>query len=403
MSDTDCDCAALRAELECLRSDVDKLWDETFGEEERVFILTGGTGAPCQNDQTANNPKFVRDAYDYTNASALISTHEPSGIFLLGGGNFDFLSDGLNYDLYRQEAKVLSGFNLAYSKRALYPVMGDVDYFPTVATCSFFPPVPGSGDEQKFNQTWMRFFPYLSDAKRYYSVYDDKSETEFFILSSGRYADVSGVEAPGFWPYAMMDAVVGAEQHTWFVARATASQAKNKVVLFHHPFVSLPTAINGTGDNGEDHLVTDFSDWDFESVGVRLIVNGHSGYAYHLRKGAMHIVNASTFARSRISAALVGSAVPRDIPTPIGQSGWAVEYSSVANPEPSAGFPNGYLVPSGGDPVEDYVTSKTEFIKLNCRRDGITVEHWSYDLVPQTFSEALASLKLEHSFELSAV
>lgn len=400
---SDCDCEVLRAELNCVRSDVQKIWDNTFGESERGFFLIGGTGVPTNEEEASNNTKWVQDRQDYAIASLLISSQNPDALFILGGGNFDWLPPTATptYPFYQQEAKFLSGFGALHASRVLYPVMGDVDWFPTqVLPADFVPVAPGIGDEQEFNQTWLRSFPYLSDAKRYYSIYDDLSETEFFVLSSGRYADPSGVVLPGFWGPILLDPVVGEEQHDWFMARAGSSTAKNKVVLFHHTFVSIPTALDGTDGNGVSHLTNDFSDWDFESVGVRLIVNGHSGYSYHLRRGSLHIVNASAFVRSRVNAVYTGQVSPRPIPNTIGQTGWAVEYSSIYNQNLSNDPHPGVLIPTGPYLAEDYAYSRTEYIKLRAKRSGLIVEHWSYDLVPGTYDAAVLSKTLQHSFEV---
>lgn len=397
---SDCDCAALRQELQCVKDDVEKLWDEVFGTQGRVFVFTGNTGVPTNNNPSELPEWIAQDQRDYALASMLINGLNPAGIFLTGRGNYDWLVDGFNYFLYWQEGKVYSGFAEQLARGTLYPVMGDHDYFPAVSGAFFSPIPPGSGAELEQNKTWLRMFPYLSDAKRYYSVYDDKSDTEFFVLSSGRTADAGGTDPNGFWTYAQLDSVIGEEQHTWFMARASSSTAGNKIVIFHHPFVAVPNSFNGVDGVGIDHVWNDFKDWDFESVGVRLIINGHSGYGAHFRRGSMHIVNASSFVRSKLSPTRVGTAVPRPAPPPIGATGWALEYYSVANPNLET--IEGVLYP-GGFGEDEYMVPKTEFVKVIASNSGVTVEIWSYNLALATTGDIVNSLKLEHSFEISAI
>lgn len=404
--------------LGCLESDMTKVWDKVFGNNERVFLATGNIGIPTNWDRSENSDYFEADVQDYSRGAALLNTVANNGIFLVGGMDYERINidnfdedEGINvvpngeYNQITQESKIIAGFAQAFNERRLFPVMGNYDFWP--ATGWAFSP---EGDiTAKMARTVLHLFNYLPDAKRYYSIYDDESSTEFFILSSGRYSDYyypdgEGSHANGFI-YPNDVSLVG-DQYAWFSSKCSSSPARNKVVIFACPFVSPvnagldPVAGSGTNLDGNDLVFTDFELWDFSSFGVRLIINGHSGNSFHLKRGSLNVVNASAFSRSRAGLILSGSgeAVPYP-PITYGQSGWVFDYFSYR----PIGVPvDGISVPSVGDPLENYILPKQEFFKMTCTKDGIKCEFISYDPALPAFTDVVASMKTEHEFYISA-
>lgn len=119
-------------------------------------------------------------------------------------------------------------------------------------------------------------FPSLfqSGAKNYYSVRPNSGSVEIFVLSSGFRTDGTVFEPDGN--------TVGSTQYDWLVAALNASEARFKVVVFHHP----PWTSDVSYDPGKTEMR-----WDFDKLGVDLVLNGHAhNYERWLTKGIPHII-----------------------------------------------------------------------------------------------------------------
>lgn len=389
------------AKVNCMEQDVDALWDKVFGADERVFIATGNIGVPTNFnistvDQTYNNA----DLEDYTRGAALINFLEPAGLFVTGGIDFDninVITPGYpaTYSKIKQEAKIITGFSKLLNDKKFFPVMGDTDFWPTRPQAY----TPQGTIVDQIGRTVLRMFDYLGAAQRYYSVYDDASNTEFFILSEGRYSDFYASVADGF-VYAN-DTLIGGEQHTWFVQKCNASPAGNKVVIFSSPFTSIINSRQGVRSVGPANIFAGFQLWDFESLGVKLIINGRSGNSFHLKRGAVNIVNASAFSRTKTGITESGAGEASPI-TPItyGQAGWVVDYFSY---RPISLVPTVAVPYSGTILYDKYIIPKQEMFKMTCTTDGINCEFISYNTTLSTFQEVINSMTVEHSFSIQSL
>ena len=396
----DCCEHGLQAQITCLQDKVSILWDNAFGDESRQFIFVGNIGAPVATS-TDFLATIERDRKEYTYGAGLVNSLNPDGLFILGDANFDVIPARSNtpphafpasYNLINQESKITLGFSDLLLKKKIWPVMGDLDYWAAQYAL-------------RMDETYLRLFDYLPDAKRYYSMYDDKSNTEFFVLSSGigRSYREPGVTEQQAVVY-VDDNVIGSDQHTWFVQRAAASPAKNKVVVFSDPFTSIiNTQFYGHRNQGPHNvdIGAPFAQWDFLGAGVKLIINGHSGNSFHLRKGTMNIVNSSAFIRSRFgSTEIPVLANPPNITTLYGDQGWALLYKSVLSVN------NGAVTPAPENvwqpSVGIYVNPKNEFTRITANKAGIKVDFISFNPYVGSMQEAVASANIEYSFEISA-
>ncbi len=381
-------CTALNvcSTVERHEEDIQVLWDEAFGEKTSNFIATGNIGGATDTDKAGNPAIYAIDTEEIAKGSLVINRREPAGLFIVGGMNFD----QQHWLHYAQESKLLSPFTKLYLEKKLFPVMSEYDFQATTNS-------PGT-IEEKMAETVLRIFPYLPDAKRYYSVYDDKSNTEFFVLSSGRrkqyYPD--GPAAAFVFPN---DPVLTQEQNQWLIQRCASTPAKNRVVIFDAPFASIIDVFRGVAADGANQVKTDFATWDFEALGIRLVITGHSGNSFHIRKGSTHIVNASAFLKSRMGLAISenGAAEPPVVTDTFGAQGYSIEYFSH---RPMGVEYTGVKYPVADD---NYITPKNEFFHMKCSRDGIVCEHISYD-TDQTSVEGLINSQIvEHTFEISSL
>ena len=404
---TPCDLQTLCERVSCQGADIDKLWDEVFGNSKRVFIATGNIGIPSAYDSVNDTAKYAVDVVDYTRGAALINSIPSNGIFLVGGMDYDRINisdfdvgTGLNilpsgdYNPIAQESKIISGFSAAFAERRLYPVMGNYDFWPATGWAY----TPEGDITAKMARTNLHMFNYLPDAKRYYSIYDDESNTEFFILSSGRYSDYFKTVANGFiYPN---DSLIGGDQHTWFTQKCSSSPAKNKVVIFACPFVSPVNTFDGIDVLGAANVFSDFSLWDFTGLGVKLIINGHSGNSFHMHRGSMNIVNASAFSRSRFGLIESGAGEdPPYAPSNYGQAGWIFDYFSY---RPVGFAADGVEIPDVGHTIDDFLIPRNEFFKMTCTKEGIDCEFISYNPALTEFSDVIDSMNVEHSFYITS-
>lgn len=381
--DTACNADNVCEKVGGLLLDMESLWNDYYGEPRSVYIATGNIGIPADADLSGDPTKYSNDQIEYMRGAAVINAQNPKGLFLVGGNNFDQVQIPA-YNLVGQEAKFYNGFSQLMANRQVFPVLGQEDFWAAQDTVGAI--------DVKMANTLIRSFPHLTDAKRYYSVYDAKTKTEFFILSSGRYRDPYTPYSSGF-VYAN-DRLVGDDQYDWFAQRIAATPARNKVVIFTEPFTSLPNSFEGIGGSAGSFAY--FDTWDFQSFGVQLIINGHVGNSFHLHRSSVHMVNASAFSRSRMSLrSTTDNSEPPVINSIYGQGGWAVEYFS----HQPMGIAATNVVYPAADP-NNWIAPKNEFFRMTARADGILCEFVSYDPYAGTAEAVKNSLTVEHSFEI---
>lgn len=396
MSTTPCTLEDLCQKVNCLDADLQTIWNDTYGLDEQVYVATGNVGIPtiqaAAGGELLNTDNvYADDSQEYMRGASLISSLNPKGVFLTGDSNFDITDrlGAVSYNLNNQASKIYSGFGGLLISKKLFPVMGDLDYWIA------YDKLAGT-IEDRMNDTYLRLFSYLPDAKRYYSVYDEKSNTEFYILSSGRYTDYADGDT-GLITEFIDDSLVGGDQYNWLVQRTASTPAKNKVVIFHHPFVAVSDVFKGVPAQGAANVFPDFALWDFQAMGVKLIVTGHTGFPTHFRKSSINIVNASAFCRSRNSLISVGdNTEPPALANYnfYGEPGYSLEYFSRQ--------PMGETLDNTNQPAGFYVIPKNEFFRMRCSRSGIICEFVSYNPYETSLEGTVASMNVEHSFEISA-
>jgi hypothetical protein len=124
-------------------------------------------------------------------------------------------------------------------------------------------------------------FSYLPGNKRYYQK-SLHSEIDLFVLNSGKTSAGTLVEPDGN--------TVGSVQYNWFKQAYMNSKAKYRIVMFHHPYASAVS---------EGALRTSPEmDWGFSSLGVDLVIVGHTHTNEVLNDGGMPILNVSTSSRN---------------------------------------------------------------------------------------------------------
>lgn len=382
-----CNTQALCEAVDRHESDIQSLWNETFGDRTSNFIATGNVGGATDTDLAGDAATHAIDVAEISKGALVINGMKPEGLFIVGGMNFDAVTTVG----YTQEAKLLNPFSDLHLRRKLWPVMSEYDYQATENSAGTI--------DQKMDKTILRLFPHLPDAKRYYSVYDQKSNTEFFILSSGRRKLYQPDGSPAAFVFAN-DPVLTQEQNNWLIQRCSSTPAKNKVVIFDAPFASIIDCFRGVGSQGAAQTKTDFVGWNFEALGIKLIITGHSGNSFRIRKGSINIVNASAFLRSRMGLALSenGAAEPPIVTDTFGDQGYSIEYFSrrpMAVAYPGVKYPGGV--------AGSYITPKNEFFHMKCSREGITCEFISYNTTLLSADAVIASKVVEHTFEITSL
>jgi hypothetical protein len=372
-----------------LNTDIQALWDEVFGVEERDYIVIGNMGVPTNDDLVNDTIRHDHDLEEYTMGAAVVNSFNPVGLIIVGGMNYDLIDrNTVDYPLWNQETKIYKGFSDLLLKQRIFPAMGAMDYWSAQDWVGTLP--------EQMEKTVLRMFPYLTAAKRYHSVYDDKTNSEIFFLSSGRYTDPTNGANTGFL-YADDISMIG-DQYTWFAQRIAATPAKNKIVVFYHPFTSIVDTIAGTTGVGAANVFSDFEQWDFEEKGVKLIINGHSGSAFHLRQGSMHIVNSSAFVRSRMGLIeMADDSEPPQLTDIYGVQGYSVEYYSRRLMADSPIDNVEYPVAPG-----DFVVPRNELFRMTLTKGGIRGQFISYNTDETTYEGLLNSKTVNHEFEISA-
>ena len=129
-------------------------------------------------------------------------------------------------------------------------------------------------------------YPYLPNNGRYYRVSFPERSLDIFVLNSGRQTGSPGtlVEPDGN--------DLNSVQYQWFVEQATLSQAKHKIVMFHHPWFSQQSS----AVSGAQYLPE--MDWKFENYGIDLVINGHNHLTVHHEWKGVNYVQASVSVQS---------------------------------------------------------------------------------------------------------
>lgn len=215
-----------------------------------MFLLAG-----CSSGTVPSRPP------DTVSPSAI----EPSDVVAVIG---DFGSGDANEravaDLvaaHRPVAVVTTGDNV-YSDAGYARLVGDF-YGPWVAGEDFFP-ATGNHDYQEGIASFDAYFSYL-DGQRDYQV--TVGDIAFFMLD-------------GEQSMASLDSAHNQEQ--WLRRAVAASTAPFRVVVVHYPPYS----------SGDRHGSTPEVQWDFQSMGVTLVVSGHDHIYERIQLGNVtYIVN----------------------------------------------------------------------------------------------------------------
>lgn len=121
---------------------------------------------------------------------------------------------------------------------------------------------PALGNHDLDSANWQALldgkFPYLPGNRRYYNVVLGNGLVEVFVLNSGVNTEGDIVEPDGIDEES--------QQHAWFVGKLSASKARWKIAMFHHPTATLV--------GGDDRVVTEMA-WP-ELARMDLIICGHT-------------------------------------------------------------------------------------------------------------------------------
>lgn len=135
-------------------------------------------------------------------------------------------------------------------------------------------------DETGWEARYLAKFPYLP-RQRYYTVTLGDGLVDLFVLNSGRNTDWDLTEEDGN--------DVDSVQHAWFVAALAASKARWKIVMFHHPPLSLTDDLSGR--------IEPEMDWP-EFSQVDLILCGHVHMTEGLKFKNVALWNMSSVGRT---------------------------------------------------------------------------------------------------------
>lgn len=198
---------------------------------------------------------FVSDQ-GYINATqgqvALSMESKGADAYLFGGNN----QFGGSLDA------ALAAFGFAFDNDVGYPAFGGEDYDVS----------GGDALESKFPDLF-------TSTKHFYDVEFDKGDVHLFVLDLGLDTVPAEVGPTGF-------PVVGGAQYNWFIDAVRNSTRRWKIVMFHSPYVGIVVS--------SDLLALQLQmDWEFERLGIHLILNGAQQSTWHVRRNGLDILNAS--------------------------------------------------------------------------------------------------------------
>jgi hypothetical protein len=162
---------------------------------------------------------------------------------------------------------------------------GDNRYAPTTFSAAWAPfdslvtaqkalPALGNHDSDDWAAHQTKF-SYLGSNTRYYRRSLGNGLLDVFVLNSGRSTAWAVIEPDGN--------TVGSVQHQWFVAQLALSTAKWKIVVMHHP----PVTVSGEANRADTNL-----DWP-EFAQVDAIVCGHAHLSEWLVCRGVPVTNVS--------------------------------------------------------------------------------------------------------------
>ena len=133
-------------------------------------------------------------------------------------------------------------------------------YGDFVSSGSFYPAIGNHDVDNDGTGAWFRSkFPSLfQNNKNYYTF--QRGDIGFFVLSSGYRSDGTMFEPDGNTETNPVSA-----QWTWLRDALASSEARLKVVVFHHPPFSSTAGYSFAALN-----------WDFDGMGADIVINGHA-------------------------------------------------------------------------------------------------------------------------------
>lgn len=234
---------ALKCQISKLDKDIQTIWNNAFGDPEEkknclLFVADHGdsSAADFSNLQTKVNQLVENPTLNVVGILFGGDNNYPDGEYGTLGDNWE------PYDIY-------------ITQKIVFPALGnhDLDNSGT----------PGQPQFDKFS-----YLDQYGSNRRYYHVAFDSMDTDLFVLNSGTDSSPSLIEADGI--------ALGSEQYNWFISALQNSSNKFKIVMFHHPFVTVED-----GATAYPKFITDM-DWRFENLGVDLVLNGHAHSDFHI-------------------------------------------------------------------------------------------------------------------------
>jgi hypothetical protein len=210
---------------------------------------------------------FISDAGEAGDNQDLLAAQvvaEDPAILLAGGDN--------NYETGSHDTIEANwaAFDTFVQRGTAYPALGNHDLDDSAVN-------PGINQYNKFS--------YLPNNRRYYHIYNEVGDVDIFVLNSGIDTNGNLVETDGN--------EIGSTQYNWFISELANSYGRFKIVMFHHPYISgVSNAIN----NGRAYPELN---WGFKSMGIDLILNGHTHTAQHIVTDGLDILDVSSAVRGR--------------------------------------------------------------------------------------------------------
>lgn len=216
--------------------------------DEMTFAVISDYGVGTSNESNVAalvnswSPSFIVTAGDNVYGTSASLTVDATFITVDSTGYTADQTQSPAFSDYRFNLVVSQYYGSYINSNAFYPAIGnhDVDYDGTGA--------------------WFRSkFPSLfQNNKNYYTF--QKGDIGFFILSSGYKTDGTVFEPDG-----NTETNPVSIQKTWLQNALASSEARLKVVVFHHPPFSSTSGYSFPALN-----------WDFAGMGANVVINGHA-------------------------------------------------------------------------------------------------------------------------------
>ena len=193
-------------------------------------------------------PKAIA-THDYTQVPQVIGIIGDFGVGNRHEGSVAHMVNGFKPDL------LMSVGDNVYSNKGYQRLVGEYYKQPMIAAT-------GNHDYQNGIANFDSFFNESENTRTF--IYQADSGVDFFVIDSQAGLDSKAVLV---------------EQKAWLIRSTSESTAKFKVVLFHHPSYS-------SGKHGS----TKQYQWDFASMGVDLVVNGHDHIYERIQRAGLTFV-----------------------------------------------------------------------------------------------------------------